>query len=300
MGPPPQGLPSEVIGSYSGSGLPPGTNETWLTLYSPLGLQAATVNGQSQGVSDGAELGVHAYSEYVDIPPESSVTLTFDLAGAITPGPGYKISLYNQPMVLADQDTVSVEPTTGWTVTGPAAWFPGDDVTEGHTFLFRGDLLRPNSCSAHRPQPIHLGHLADFRVSLSAGAAIRRGPDEAQGGWFVGRVFDVGRDGVAGRRPARLGAGGRRDVPLRARTQPTTVTPTTAVSTTPTVVTRSPPLPVRHPPLRQPPGPSSTAFTGAELALMFTIGAIALGVGGMLVLVTRRRRSEPAYETARR
>ena len=43
-------------------------------------------------------------------------------------------------------------------------------------------------------------------------------------------------------------------------------------------------------------GPSSTAFTGADLALMFTIGAIAIGVGGVLVLVSRRRRrSAPAY-----
>jgi hypothetical protein len=137
-GAPAQGLPSEVIGSYFGSGLPPGTNETWLTLYSPLGLRSATVNGRSQAVSDGSELGVHAYSEYVDIPPESSVTLTFDLAGVTTPGPRYRISLYNQPMVLPDLDTVSVRPTPGWTVTGPGT-FPQDEVTEGLTFLMHGD-----------------------------------------------------------------------------------------------------------------------------------------------------------------
>jgi hypothetical protein len=136
---PAQGLPNEVIGSYTGSGLPPGTNETWLTLYSPLGLRGATVNGQSQGVSDGAELGVHAYSEYVDVPPQGKVTLTFDLAGVTSPGPGYKLSLYNQPMVQDDLDTVSVEPTPGWTVAGPATWSPGSDVTEGHTFLLRGE-----------------------------------------------------------------------------------------------------------------------------------------------------------------
>ena len=140
-GAPAQGLPSEVIGSYFGSGLPPGTNETWLTLYSPLGLRAATVNGKSQGVSDKAELGVHAYSEYVDIPPESSVTLTFDLAGVTTPGPRYRLALYNQPMVLPDLDTVSVEPTPGWTVTGPAT-FPRDDLTEGLTFLMHARLLK--------------------------------------------------------------------------------------------------------------------------------------------------------------
>jgi hypothetical protein len=33
---------------------------------------------------------------------------------------------------------------------------------------------------------------------------------------------------------------------------------------------------------------------------MFTIGAIAIGVGGMLVLVSRRRRSEQAYGGGRR
>jgi hypothetical protein len=137
-GAPAQGLPSEVIGSYFGSGLPPGTNETWLTLYSPLGLRSATVNGRSQGVSDGAELGVHAYSEYVDIPPESSVTLTFDLTGVTTPGPRYRLALYNQPMVLPDLDTVSVQPTPGWTVTGPGT-FPADEVAEGLTFLMHGD-----------------------------------------------------------------------------------------------------------------------------------------------------------------
>ena len=136
---PAQGLPSEVIGSYDNSGLPPGTNATWLTLYSPLGLHAATVNGAAHGVNDTAELGVHAYSEYVDIPPGGSVTLTFDLVGVTTPGPGYTLSLHNQPMVLSDHDTVRVEPAAGWTVTGPATWLPGNDVTDRHTFVLRGD-----------------------------------------------------------------------------------------------------------------------------------------------------------------
>ncbi len=137
---PAQGLPSEVVGSYPGSGLPPGTNETWLTLYSPLGLHAATVNGQNQGASDVAELGVHAYSEYVDIPPGGSATLTFDLSGVTTPGPDYKLVLYNQPMVVPDLDIVNVQPTSGWTVTGPATWLPGNDVTEAQTFVLHGTL----------------------------------------------------------------------------------------------------------------------------------------------------------------
>ncbi len=135
-GAPAQGLPSEVIGSYSGSGLPSGTNETWLTLYSPLGLRTATLDGKSQGVTDKAELDVHAYSEFVDIPAESSVTLTFDLAGVATPGQAYRIALYNQPTVLPDADTVTVQPTPGWTVTGPSSW--PDAVTDELTFLLHG------------------------------------------------------------------------------------------------------------------------------------------------------------------
>ena len=132
-------LPSEVIGSFTGSGLPPGTNRTWLTLYSPLGLHEATVGSLQQGVTDVAELGVHTYSEYVDIPPGASVTLTFDLAGVTTPGTGYRLTVRNQPMVLADHDTVRVEPAPGWGVTGPATWLPGDDGTVGHTFRLHGN-----------------------------------------------------------------------------------------------------------------------------------------------------------------
>ena len=84
-------------------------------------------------------------------------------------------------------------------------------------------------------------------------------------------------------------------------TQPTTVTPTTVSTTGTTVTGSSPSSPSPSTALSTAPtSPSSPiAFTGAELALMFTIGAIAIGVGGMLVLVTRRRRSQPAYERSR-
>jgi hypothetical protein len=80
--------------------------------------------------------------------------------------------------------------------------------------------------------------------------------------------------------------------------------PTTGGSTV-TPATVEPSTPVIAPSSVTPPfhtsGPTSTAFTGAELALMITIGAIAIGVGGMLVLGSRRRRrSEPAYGSERR
>ncbi len=85
-------------------------------------------------------------------------------------------------------------------------------------------------------------------------------------------------------------------------TQPITVTPTTAVPTTPPVVGASSVTPPSASPSTAPSTTSSSpiAFTGADLALMFTIGAIAIGVGGMLVLVSRRRRSEQGYGGGRR
>jgi hypothetical protein len=37
---------------------------------------------------------------------------------------------------------------------------------------------------------------------------------------------------------------------------------------------------------------SGLAFTGADIAIVSAVGAIALGLGGLLVLTARRRRSE--------
>jgi len=81
-------------------------------------------------------------------------------------------------------------------------------------------------------------------------------------------------------------------------TQGTTVTPTTVSTTGTTVAPASVTPPSPSTSLSTAPS-SPIAFTGAELALMFTIGAVAIGVGGMLVLVSRRRRSKLAYERSR-
>jgi hypothetical protein len=59
-------------------------------------------------------------------------------------------------------------------------------------------------------------------------------------------------------------------------TAPATVTPTTAA---PTAAPKTAP---------------AIAFTGAEIELMAVIGVVAIGAGGTLVLVSRRRRSAQA------
>lgn len=75
-----------------------------------------------------------------------------------------------------------------------------------------------------------------------------------------------------------------------AAAQPTTSPygPHTTPSTTPATT-----VPVTTPPSS---APSAIAFTGADIALTVTIGALAIGVGGMFVLVSRRRRPRLAVE----
>jgi hypothetical protein len=101
------GLPEEVLGSYMNSGLPIGTNYSWLTLYSPLDLTSATVDGKPLTMAGTPELGVTAYSGYVKVAPKSTLTVTAHLSGRIDRGP-YAITVFQQPTVLQDRTTVSV------------------------------------------------------------------------------------------------------------------------------------------------------------------------------------------------
>ena len=68
---PAKGLPPVVIVSPADPGLAPGTNETWLTVYSPLSLSGVTVDGAKVTMSATRELGVWAYSTYADIAARS-------------------------------------------------------------------------------------------------------------------------------------------------------------------------------------------------------------------------------------
>jgi hypothetical protein len=107
-GAPSQGLSTEVIGSYTGSGRPPGTAREWLSLYSPLQLSGTTLGGGgAASVGTVPELGVQTYSTFVNVPAGGSATVTFRLHGQVRDR-GYGLSLYSQPMVIPDRTTVTV------------------------------------------------------------------------------------------------------------------------------------------------------------------------------------------------
>jgi hypothetical protein len=122
-GAPSSGLPAYVIADHAGTALPAGTNDMWLSLYSPLNLVTATANGRLVAFSPGTpELGVKAYSAFVQVPPESTAVLTVTLDGHVTAGRSYRLALRLQPLAYAPAASISVQPAPGWEVREPANW----------------------------------------------------------------------------------------------------------------------------------------------------------------------------------
>jgi hypothetical protein len=134
---PAAGLSSQVIGSYGGSGLSPGTNQTWLTVYSPLALAGASENGHPVKMGAVPELGVMTYSTFVQVPAGGQIALTLHLSGRINSGKHYQITLRQQPMVLPDRNLVQVTATAGWNIRSASRWQPEPNAVSGAVFSFR-------------------------------------------------------------------------------------------------------------------------------------------------------------------
>ena len=112
------GLPPVVIASPASPGLPPATNRTWLTVYSPFALDGATVNGQPATVSSGPEFGVHAYSAYVNVAPGGQAQVVLQLAGHVQLTGAYHLDLRLQPAVNPVTCSVQVDASGDWLVAG--------------------------------------------------------------------------------------------------------------------------------------------------------------------------------------
>jgi len=115
---PADGLPDAVIGSND-QGLPRGTNRTWVSVYSPLALREARLDGSRVGVEYGRELagaegpGYGVYGGFFTIPPGGSITLELDLEGTVAPG-AYRLRLPVQPLVNPDEVHLDVSLPPGW------------------------------------------------------------------------------------------------------------------------------------------------------------------------------------------
>jgi hypothetical protein len=110
---PPDGeLPYEV--GYNPFGLPPGTNATRLDVYSPLALDAVTVDGTPASVAETRELGVLVHGVVLDVPRDRAAVVRFSLSGTLPARGRYELLLVHQPLANPDDVTVRVRPTDGW------------------------------------------------------------------------------------------------------------------------------------------------------------------------------------------
>jgi hypothetical protein len=101
------GLPRIVIGNNRDA--PTGTNLMQLSLYSPLGLTDAKLDGTPLTMPRATEAGLAVYPALVTVPPGATRTLTVRLDGALDLSGGrYRLTVVPQAMVDPDEITVSL------------------------------------------------------------------------------------------------------------------------------------------------------------------------------------------------
>ncbi|HEY6532069.1 MAG TPA: DUF4012 domain-containing protein [Acidimicrobiales bacterium] len=120
---PPSGLPPYLIGNYGD--FPTGTNNDGLALYSPHGLDQATVDGRSVGVEAHPVFGGNVFTVPVVIPPGGEATVVYQLSGTVADPLTYRLDLLHQPLAHNDDVTVRLRSSTGRTTVtlfeGPLA-----------------------------------------------------------------------------------------------------------------------------------------------------------------------------------
>ena len=104
---PERGLPTYVIGS--GILAPAGTNKNLLALYSPLGLNAVTIDSVPAGAQVQSEFDGWVYSVPVTIAPGSSVVVTWELSGSIAPSSDYRLDVIPPSLATPDQMRITVQ-----------------------------------------------------------------------------------------------------------------------------------------------------------------------------------------------
>jgi UDP-N-acetylmuramyl pentapeptide phosphotransferase/UDP-N-acetylglucosamine-1-phosphate transferase len=115
---PDQGLPQIVIGPYLPDRYQAGENRAYLSMYSPLALQAGTLDGGPLSVTPGRERGRNVYSFVANVPARSTRIVSADFAGTVEleRGGWYDLDVGHQPTVKPDRLRVSVEVPEGWRI----------------------------------------------------------------------------------------------------------------------------------------------------------------------------------------
>ncbi|HEY4332812.1 MAG TPA: DUF4012 domain-containing protein, partial [Ilumatobacteraceae bacterium] len=107
---PSSGYPDDVIGNSLG--LAPGTNRTLLTVYTPLTVTGATIDGVTVTTTPGTELGWQTTTLQIDLAPGQTRVVHLTMAGTVSTH-AYSFVWRPQPMAHDDQLSVSVTSADG-------------------------------------------------------------------------------------------------------------------------------------------------------------------------------------------
>lgn len=118
---PERGWPDYVIGSAPERNLPRGTSRVLLSVYTPLELESASIDGEAVAFQRQEEFGGLVHSAYLDIPSRSTAVVELALTGAVDLEDGYRLRWESQPLVH--------EPRWLLSVSGPEPLRPSDGPT---------------------------------------------------------------------------------------------------------------------------------------------------------------------------
>jgi hypothetical protein len=106
---PSSGVGAQVIGPPEVGDLTAGQSLLDVSIYTPLDLAGATVDGEDVLVTSFDELGRRAYSTFVRIEPQSTAIVVLRLTGTVAlPGGDYRLDLGHQPTGPPDEVRVVV------------------------------------------------------------------------------------------------------------------------------------------------------------------------------------------------
>jgi hypothetical protein len=116
---PATGYPDYVIGNLVGA--PLGTNRTMLSVYSALGIDSMTIDGEPVDMQLEPELGMNVATVFLNVAPGESALVEVSLSGVRARGV-YELAYRPQPLPRDDEVTVEATTTSGATIvrhTGP-------------------------------------------------------------------------------------------------------------------------------------------------------------------------------------
>lgn len=143
---PASGVPQIAAGPYEGATdlFVYGQNHTFLSVYTPLTLSGATVDGQPADFDAGVELGRNVYSRFVDVFAQRSTKVAMDVTGQVelSDGGWYELTLVRQPSVRLDRVTVKVQVPDGYQILDARGLSVVDGVAQATFDLDRTRTVR--------------------------------------------------------------------------------------------------------------------------------------------------------------